>query len=127
MLDRQKKYKRPMKEFLNSYMKANRHLGLRSKDSMVSIFMETTNRILHDIGPNAFRLKKTINAAVAESVMYAVASGIERGDLEKSRKMKAAFSALLGDPNYTDAVTRSTADEENVRQRLELATKAFRL
>jgi hypothetical protein len=126
MLDRRKKYRRPMKEFLNEYMKANREFAVRSKDSAVKVFKQTTERILEDLGRGAFRLKKTINAAVAESIMYAVASGIEHKDLLKPAGMRGALDRLLGNEEYIAAVTKATADEENVRQRLRLASQAFR-
>jgi Protein of unknown function DUF262 len=126
MLDRNKKYRRPMKEFLNEYMKANRHLGVRSENAAIVVFKEATRCILDNIGPGAFRLKKTINAAVTESVMYAVASGIEHKDLQKPSKMREAFERLLADDDYVAAVTKATADEENVRRRLRMARQAFR-
>jgi hypothetical protein len=115
-----------MKEFLNEYMKANREFAVRSKDSAVKVFKQTTERILEDLGRGAFRLKKTINAAVAESIMYAVASGIEHKDLLKPAGMRGALDRLLGNEEYIAAVTKATADEENVRQRLRLASQAFR-
>lgn len=126
MIDRADEYKRPMKEFLNEYMKANRQLQVRPKAGLEKLFRDATDTILANIGDGAFRLKKNLNAAVAESILVAIANGLENGDLIKGGKMKAAFQTLMADDVYIDAVTKSTADEENVRTRLEMANEAFR-
>jgi hypothetical protein len=126
MLDWQGRYRRPMKEFLNEYMKANRQLAVRSKAVAEKTFVAATTRVLADIGTAAFRLKKTLNAAVAESVMVAFAAGVEKNDLHPSSKMRNAFEGLLADRDYLAAVTKATADEESVKKRLQMAFAAFR-
>ena len=75
MMDRADEYKRPMKEFLNEYMKANRQLEERPEAALEKVFKDATDTILTNIGDSAFRLKKNLNAAVAESILVAVANG----------------------------------------------------
>jgi hypothetical protein len=41
-------------------------------------------------------------------------------------RIKAAYDGLLADPKFQESTTRATADEENVRSRLQLAKDAFK-
>lgn len=115
-----------MKEFLNNYMAANRELAQQNADVLRGIFQATTATIVNSIGPGAFRLRNAVNAAVLDSVMVAVSQLLERRNGKVDTKaVKTAYERLKTKEQYVDAVSRATADEENVRRRLQLAREAF--
>jgi hypothetical protein len=125
MLDWHSNYSRPMKDFLNQYMNANRTLSLRSADDLTKPFTTACSDIATHIGPKAFRLKSAVNAAVAESVLFGIARRQQKGPIRKPQLLKKAYDALLKDVVYIASVTRATADEERVKNRLRLAEQAF--
>lgn len=119
-------YARPMKGFLNRYMAANRHLERQSKQDLTQIFIQTVETIRDAIGVRAFRPQGTVNAAVADAVMVGVALRIQKGGAVTSkRSLSTAYTKLIELPKFKDAIARATADEESVKKRLALATKAF--
>jgi len=121
-------YRKPMKDFLNRYMATNRDLKRQSEDKLREIFDLTTEVIGKYIGPKAFRPKRAVNAAVVDSVMTGVAKRlIDKGaitDKDKD-KLNQAFDGLMKNVKYAGAVETGTADESNVKIRLEQAKKAF--
>ncbi|MBZ0145792.1 MAG: DUF262 domain-containing protein [Rhodocyclaceae bacterium] len=120
------KYARPMKDFLNRYMSANRELGINSADHLRRIFIETTSVVLAGLGTRAFRLKVAINAALLDSVMVGIARRLLAGRAFRNvEALRPAFDGLVANEQFMKCITRSTADEESVRIRLELATAAF--
>ena len=118
-------YRRPMKDFLNRYMAANRALGKQSAEQLTTLFESTIGAIRTHIGQRAFRLDRAINAAVVDSVMVGVASRLAAAPVAKPESFAEAYLKLLNDPIYRAASERSTADEENVKTRLSKAKDAF--
>lgn len=118
-------YRRPMKDFLNRYMAANRDLTKQSETELRQVFDSTVETILTNIGTKAFRLKSAVNAAVLDAVMVGVATRLAAGAVTEPQNMKGAYDALLSNTNFLNATTRSTADEESVRVRLKLSKEAF--
>lgn len=118
-------YRRPMKDFLNRYMAANRELTKHGEGVVRSLFESTVKAIHEYIGPRAFRLKNTVNAAILDSVMVGVATRLSTGPLTQPSDLKAAYNILLSNENFLASTSRATADEENVKTRLRLSTEAF--
>ena len=125
LLDRSDRYARPMKGFLNGYMGAHRHADERRQAELRAMFLQTTAAIRSGIGQRAFRLKTVVNAAVVDSVMVGVAKRLQKGTLTDPSALRARYDTLMNDGEYLRAVTRSTADEENVKTRLARATEGF--
>ena len=120
------KYTRPMKAFLNRYMATNRHLQAQNEQELTSIFTLTVDTILAGIGPRAFKPSNAINAAVLDSVMVGVASRIVvGGEMRNASGLLPAYRRLIADPEYVRVTSRSTADDDHVAIRLELARNAF--
>ena len=115
----------PMKEFLNRYMATNRNFGRQSAPILTEIFENTVDSILRAIGERAFRPRSVVNAAVLDSVMVGVASAIALGDSVSDATLKASYDSRLDNKRYLALVKSSTADEENVQQRINLAKNAF--
>jgi hypothetical protein len=120
-----KSYKRPMKDFLNKFMARNRLLGVRSAAELRLLFTSCVSAIAAGIGASAFRpFGSALNAAVLDSVMVGVATRLQAGPIDPE-SLRRQFDGLLQDEQYRLAVSESTADEDRVRRRLEIATKFF--
>ncbi|NOT32994.1 MAG: DUF262 domain-containing protein [Candidatus Eisenbacteria bacterium] len=119
------KYASPMKDFLNRYMAANRHLARQPENVLESVFMRTIDTIQAGLGQRAFRPKRALNAAVIDSLMTAVARRLDHGPINDKAGFAKRYEALLADAGYIAAVETGTSQEANVQARLELATAAF--
>jgi hypothetical protein len=121
------RYKSPMKDFLNRYIATNRHLKHQSKKVLKKIFMDTTDTILKSIGESAFRPIRTVNAAVVDSLMVAVASRLlKKGPITNDKDMARRYEKLLQNGSYASSIETGTAQEVNVRERLRIAEAAFK-
>lgn len=121
-----KEYRRPMKDFLNRCMAANRQLEKQSTNDLTGIFLKTTEIILNGIGPGAFRPRGSVNAAVVDSVMTGVAKRLlHGGDVKNPKVLKREYDALMANPTYIASVETGTSQETNVNQRSQLAEAAF--
>ena len=121
-------YKSPMKDFLNRYMATNRHLKQQSAKALKQIFLETT-QVIHDgIGAFAFRPKRTVNAAVVDSLMVGVALRIraKSGPITNHKELIRRYKRLLSNLIYANATETGTSQEANVIHRIDAAEKAFR-
>src|SRR3990172_7472268 len=63
-------YERPMKEFLNKYMSANRRLQLQNSDTLRPRFLGTIRFVGEHLGKRAFRPERALNVSVFYSVMF---------------------------------------------------------
>lgn len=118
-------YSRPMKEFLNTYMGKNRKLKLDSAEVISQTFSVTIETIYRCLGSKAFRLRRVINAAVFDAVMVAVATRLQRGQIQDCDGFKEQYDLLLRNEHFLEVTGRATADEESVNSRIKLATNAF--
>lgn len=119
------KYEKPMKGFLNEYMRRNRHLELQSADQLTQTFVATIQVIYDSVGSKAFKPKRTLNAAVFDAVMIGVARRLERDGVEDYTSLSERYLALLGNEDFIEPTQESTSDEEYVRRRIALASDAF--
>jgi hypothetical protein len=111
-------YKAPMKDFLNHYTGWNRNLQQQSADELTTAFIQTVRTIREELGDGAFRLVRAVNAAVLDSVMTAIAEGVETGALRTGDALRESFGQLMADAEYRQSVERATAREEQVATRL---------
>lgn len=119
-------YRRPMKDFLNRYMAANRNLEKQPQLELQKIFDTTARTILEGIGHKAFRPKRAINAAVVDSLMTGIAKRLlANGKIKDMDMLKNRFKELMQDSKYMDAVEKGTSQEANVKTRLSSAEEAF--
>ena len=118
-------YEKPMKGFLNKYMKQNRHLELQSADQLTQSFVPTIQVIYDSVGRTAFKPKRALNAAVFDAVMIGVARRLERDGVEDYGSLSEKYLALLSNEDFILPTQESTSDEENVRRRIALASDAF--
>jgi hypothetical protein len=115
------KYERPMNEYLNNFMALHRNLASRQPADFRSVFDNAID-VIHDaVGIKAFRPISSLNAAVFDSVMVATAKRLAAGPIRKLESFASQYNALLADKDYQESVTRSTADEERVFNRMNMA------
>lgn len=119
------KYKSPMKDFLTGYAQSNAKLGIHSKELIENSFFQTIEFINDALGKKAFRLGKAFNVAVFESVMVGLSKRLTSGNDISPEAFLEAYAILLANSDYVAAVSKATAREDQVANRLRLATEAF--
>lgn len=112
-----KGYKKPMKIFLNNFMKMNRN----PKPSELLLYKETfeatCQSVVDCLGARPFHIRTGINAAVFDAVMVAFSHGLSAipGDIE------ARFKKLIHDKAFQENTISGTTDESVVARRLDAA------
>lgn len=119
------KYERPMKEFLNKYMASNRHLQQQSADQIRELFVGTAETVSKYLGSKAFRPKGTLIAAIYDATMVGIARRLARDKIHDFKELQKRCERLLKDQRFIAATTTHTSDENNVVNRIKLATDAF--
>jgi hypothetical protein len=119
------KYRRPMAAFLNEFMGAHRNMDKKSADEFSAAFTSAIDVIHDTIGTRAFRLVRSLNAAVFDAVMYGVAKRLQNGPIKEPTALQQAYDSFIKNQDFLDAVERSTADERQVEKRLKAAKDAF--
>jgi hypothetical protein len=120
-----KKYERPLKQYLNDFLGDHQELQGLSAKAVTSTFDATSQAVAKGIGERAFRLTNAVNAALVDAVMIGVARRLQKGPIKNLSSLKPAYDKLLTDEDFTTAIGRATADEEQVRTRLTKAEAAF--
>lgn len=112
-------YEKPMKDFLNRFMRANRHPSTSELEEFRTIFANTTAAVLECLGERPFHVRAGLNAAVYDSVYVAFAGHLSEAD--KDGHLKARYRQLLRSPKYLELVGSATTDKDVVRRRLAIA------
>ena len=118
-------YERPMKAFLNSFMGENRNFERYDSATLAREFIQTIGLARAALGAHAFKPEKALNAAVFDAVMVGLAVRLARGPVGQEAAISDRYDALLADDQFTSSYQRSTANEESVHRRIELAIRAF--
>jgi len=120
-------YKKPMKEFLNTFAEKFKDLQPEEEGVFRKLFTETLKTVYNSIGERAFRIENALNAAIFDSVAIGIAKRIEKGPISNETDLREAYHRLLKDKDYLDAVSQSTASENLVRQRIASSISAFEI
>lgn len=119
------KYARPMNGFLNKFSAEMNKVGKHELDRLSVVFQTTIDKINSAIGPRAFRIIRALNAAAFDAVMVGLAKRLDSGPAPSDAAVCRAYDTLVANDEFKQLCERATADEENVRKRLALATAAF--
>lgn len=119
------KYSRPMNSFLNNFSSKMNKLPDGDLDKLEAVFKKTIDKVNKSIGSRAFRIIRALNAAAFDSIMVGLAKRLEDVSVPSDKAVAKAYDKLISDKDFLQACERATADEENVKKRLDLATKAF--
>lgn len=116
-------YKRPMKEFLNNFMKDNRDLKTHAATFNRKLFHSTVKTVLDKLGRSAFRLERAVNAALMDALMVGIARRLDSGAI--AADIQPEYDSLLANEEFRASIYAGTSQSDNVRTRLRLATEAF--
>ena len=114
-----KRYQKPMKEFLNAFMKKHQHDEDFAKYE--SLFVATTRSVLKALRSRPFHIKAGLNAAVFDAVYVAFA----RGGGSVPADVRSRFKRLIRNEEFLQLVGVSTTDERVVRRRLDMAREGL--
>ena len=118
-------YERPMKTFLNKYMDKNKAMPQTACDSFAKTFIATVGIIHDSIGRKAFRPVSTFNAAVFDAIMIGITRRLAQGPISDPNGIITAYTGVLANEDFQQLTSRSTANDETVKKRLQIATDAF--
>jgi len=121
----EKNYKRPMKTFLNDFMNVNRQLSQAECKKLSEVFNWSIEAVRDVLGVKAFKPVSAFNAAVFDAILIAIAKRREGGPIVDNQKFQDAYKELLADTEFQQWTSRSTADDETLRKRLDRAKNAF--
>ena len=119
------RYEKPMKEFLNKFMLANRHLLKFPGSKLTNEFEETLSLIEQQLGRRVFKPKSAVNAALCDAILVGVARRLQKGEISRPTTIRDRYEDLLADDDFLSAINSATTDEENVKYRLKASTEAF--
>lgn len=120
-----KNYKRPLKGFLNDFMDDNRSSLEDRLQEMRRLFESTVTLAADALTRDAFRPQKSLNAAVADAFLVALARRLAQGPVENRLGLKVAVKTMLDRKDFLFAVISGTTAETSVQRRLEIATLEF--
>ncbi|MEG3956141.1 DUF262 domain-containing protein [Microcoleus sp. herbarium2] len=117
-------YKPSLKEFLNQYMRQNRHLDSQSEEQIINAFIPTIEVIHKGLGNKAFKPQKLLIPTYFEAVMIVTARRLEQGKINNLEQLGERYKSLTEDDNFTGAAqkVRNLTSQDNVRKRLEIAS-----
>lgn len=120
-------YTAPLKTFLNDFLGGHRNGESLSLDQLEDLFSAAAAVVTRALGSRPFRLRTQVNAAILDSVMVSLMARLAQpgSDAIADGSWAAAYTGLLANDIYLDAVNKATANEESVMQRLTLAGEAF--
>jgi hypothetical protein len=118
-------YKKPMKDFLNKRMSANRNLELHNGDKLKKLFLQNITFINQTLSKQAFRLQRGIHTAIFDSVMVGISRRLSRGEVRDPSTFISAYNDLLSNKRFDDYINTGTSDEGSIMNRIRLSTKAF--
>lgn len=119
-------YKRPLKAFLNNFAAEHRYLQRLNYEVLGASFERASDLIAATAGRQAVRHQsRQVNAALAEALFVGLMRRLDFQREVNEQEVAAAIQDIQDDPNLEVAISRSTADEEYVRTRLEISTARF--
>lgn len=118
-------YERPMKGFLNKFMKTFDSAKKLENRNFKSEFIDTITEAERIFGEKAFRPERQINAAVFDSIMVALARRLSRGPIKDVGSIQKHYEELLKNIEFQNAYMKATSNAESVKLRIDAATKAF--
>lgn len=118
-----KAYKKPMKQFLNTFMKVHRRAPTTKIAEFEGLFKTTTDAVMSTLGERPFHIHTGLNAAVYDSVFTAFADNHTAA--KNRRKLRSGFGKLTKNAGYLKLVTAATTDEDVIPKRIRKASKAL--
>ena len=114
-------YKKPMNLFLSEYLTKHVILDTNIENEINTKFLNTINTIADTIGKDAFRLKKSVSAAVADAIYV----GIARNLYDLPANIVTRYEELIQNEAFIEAIDQHTTDNDKVQLRINMAIAAF--
>jgi hypothetical protein len=123
-------YAKPMKQFLNTFMRTNKRASPTKIGEYEDLFRMTCDAVLSTLGEKPFHIHTGLNAAVYDSTFTVFASNLSRFNAEyctaKSHsQLRARFNQLTTNPGYLKLVSTGTTDEDIIPRRIKKAARAL--
>jgi hypothetical protein len=118
-------YARPMKTFLNNFMNENKMVAPPQCAGLADLFSKSVSVVYDNIGPKAFKPVSSFNAAVFDAILTGISKRIEKGPIQSVEQIFKAYQQILETGDFQLWTSRSTADDEVVKKRIQLATDTF--
>ena len=118
-------YKKPMNDFLNKFSAKYLNPKQSELEDFRNIFEKTIEIIYKNIGSDAFRLERGVNAAVFDSVMYGLSRRVIKGEIKNKKDINKMYSKILASGQFIKSVSHSTADDTSVATRTKIASEFF--
>jgi hypothetical protein len=107
-----------MREFLSNYQKTN-----ANKLPDKAIWDKTISLVATKIGNDAFKIKRSVNKSVCDSVLVSIAQILSDGN--EPIDLAVNHKRLLADEDYIKYVSSGTSSETSVNGRITLARNYF--
>lgn len=110
-------YKRPLKTFLNDFVRDNRNTDF-SKNDAGAVFIKACELLYQEAGPASFRREggTQVNTAQAEAITVALMEAISENRVPEDIPQR--LDRLLKDAAFVKHTSRATADKDAVDTRL---------
>lgn len=109
-------YKKSMKDFLSTFMKAHQNPDDKELKEYRILFERTTSAVRDNLGDKPFHIRVGLNAAVCDAVFVAFAKNLEN----IPNNVKKRYQKLLKDKRFEECITSHTTDTDVVSKRLKL-------
>jgi hypothetical protein len=115
-------YEKPMKEFLNKAMSANRTGRTAKAVQFQTVFPKVTKLIVDQIGERPFHIRGPINIAALDSITSAL---IEHYDKLPKKGLKEKMDTLRKSKEFQAWTRPGSSDAKVLQDRIGLVTKIF--
>lgn len=114
-------YKKPMKDFLSSYIGDEKVRFMNNIDiqSREEVFINTIDSVIRNLGEKPFHVRNGLNSSVCDSVMIAFSKHLNNVPLN----IKKRYEKLCNDSNYIYYTSKATNDVSSVKKRIEYAER----
>ncbi|WP_291314445.1 DUF262 domain-containing protein [Corynebacterium sp. UBA2622] len=118
-------YSRPLKTFINKFLEANRN-GVRDETRQAGeLFLQASSLLSENFGEDALRrASKQVNNAWTDGLYFGIMKRLSQGPLDVE-ELKSGYDSLRKNEEFQRFSTSSSADEQQVKQRLQIAEESF--
>lgn len=119
-------YFRPQKKFLNEFLGNHRNLEGLDREKISELFATSSDLLQQGPGRSALRFQSSqVNAALTEALYVGLMRRLNSGPPPSAESVADAVSAFTANKEAAATIAGSTATEEYVRKRIEMATRQF--
>ncbi len=119
-------YFRPLKRFLNDFLGRHRSLEKLPADKLRVQFTTAIRAIAEGGGRHYLRpTRQRLNVSTFDAVMVGAMRRVSVGGSLERAEVEQALAKLFADPEFEQATSAQSDTEENVRNRIRIATAAF--